>query len=146
MGKPTPPRSLPTSAPKLASPRKPNQRGRGRKTARNIRGIGGIGNVGETIAVARKEKAVRPAPTMLGPEQSAAVREQLLAEIGQLQSPDEAADWVHKNLSIKNTLTAADADLVEAPFPREARDNRGSVHHGRRAITGGAEARPRSFG
>ena len=69
-----------------------------------------------TIAFARKEKAVRPARTMLGPEQSAALREQLLADIGQLQSPDEAADWVHKNLPLKNTLTAADADLVEAGF------------------------------
>src|SRR5208337_3092441 len=69
-----------------------------------------------TIAFARKEKAVRPARTMLGPEQSAAVREQLLADIGQLQSPDEAADWVHKNLPAKNTLTPADADLVEARF------------------------------
>ena len=46
-----------------------------------------------------------------------------------------------KNLSIKNTLTAADADLVEAGFPREARDNRVSVHHGRGAITVGAETR-----
>ena len=69
-----------------------------------------------TIAFARKEKAVRPAPTILGPEQSAAVRGQLVADIGQLQSPDEAADWVHKNLPLKNTLTAADADLVEARF------------------------------
>ena len=69
-----------------------------------------------TIAFATKEKAVRPARTMLGPEQSAAVREQLLADIGQLQSPDGAADWVHKNLSLKNTLTAADADIVEAGF------------------------------
>ena len=53
---------------------------------------------------------------MLGPDRSAAVREQLLAEIGQLQLPDEAADWVHKNLTLKNTLTAADADVVEAGF------------------------------
>ena len=68
------------------------------------------------MAFARKEKAVRPVRTMLGPEQSAAAREQLLAEIGQLQSPEEAADWVHKNLPLKNTLTAADADLVEAGF------------------------------
>ena len=69
-----------------------------------------------TITVARKEKAVRPVRTMLGPEQSAALREQLLADIGQLQSADEAADWVHRNLSLKNTLTDADADLVEAGF------------------------------
>jgi hypothetical protein len=68
------------------------------------------------IAFACKEKAVRPARTILGPEQSTAVREQLLADIGQLQSPDEAADWVHKNLPLKNTLTTADADLVEAGF------------------------------
>ena len=69
-----------------------------------------------TITVARKEKAIRPARTMLGPEQSAALHEQLLADIGQLQSADEAADWVHRNLSLKNTLTDADADLVEAGF------------------------------
>ncbi len=69
-----------------------------------------------TIGFARKEKAVRPVRTMLGPEQSAAVREQLLTDIGQLQSADEAADWVHRNLSLKNTLTDADADLVEAGF------------------------------
>ena len=66
-----------------------------------------------TTAFSRKEKAVRPARTMLGPEQ---LREQLLADIGELQSPDEAADWVHKNLSLKNALTAADADLIEAGF------------------------------
>ena len=53
---------------------------------------------------------------MLGPEQSAAARERLLADIGQLQSADEATDWVHKNLPLKNTLPAADADLVEVGF------------------------------
>ena len=67
-------------------------------------------------AFARKEKAVRPARTMLDPEQSAAAREQILADIGQLQSADEAADWVHMNLPLKNTLTTADADLVESGF------------------------------
>ncbi len=69
-----------------------------------------------TISLARKEKVIRPVRIVLGPEQSAAVREQLLVDIGQLQSPEEAADWVHKNLPLKNTLTAADADLVEAGF------------------------------
>jgi len=57
-----------------------------------------------TSALARREKAVRPAETVLGPDQSAALREQLLGDIGQLQSADEAADWVHKNLATKNTL------------------------------------------
>ena len=51
-----------------------------------------------------------------GQEQSAALREKLLVDLSQLQSADEAADWVHKNLAAKNTLIAADADAVEAGF------------------------------
>ena len=50
-------------------------RGAGRKASRDIRNVGGIasiGNVGDN-SLRRKEKAVRPARTMLGPEQSAAV-------------------------------------------------------------------------
>jgi hypothetical protein len=68
------------------------------------------------VALLRKEKAVRLPRTILGPEQSAASRERLLLDLDQLQSADEAADWVHKNLAAKNTLITADADLVEAGF------------------------------
>jgi hypothetical protein len=68
------------------------------------------------VALLRKEKAVRLPRIILGPEQSGALRERLLADLGQLQSADEAADWVHKNLAAKNTLISADADLVEAGF------------------------------
>ena len=58
-------------------------------------------------------REARPAcPAVLGTEQSAALRERLLASLGQLQSADEAADWVHANLAAKNTLIAADADRV----------------------------------
>ena len=100
-----------------------------------------------TIAFARKEKAVRPARTMLGPEQSAALYESSCSPtFGQLQSPDEAADWVHKNLPLKNTLTAADADLVEAGFREKLATIEVSVHRGRGAIGVGAEKRIRSFG
>ena len=56
------------------------------------------------------------ARTVLGPEPSAALREQLVADISELQSADEAADWIHKNLAAKNTLIAHDAGLVEAGF------------------------------
>jgi hypothetical protein len=69
-----------------------------------------------TSALARREKAVRAARTVLEPEPSAALRDELLAAIGQLQSADKAADWVHKNLAAKNTLIDADADAVEASF------------------------------
>ncbi len=69
-----------------------------------------------TSALTRKEKAARPARPVLGPEQSAALREQLLADICRLTSSDEAAAWVHKNLAAKNTMIIDDADAVEAGF------------------------------
>src|SRR5580658_9997046 len=50
----------------------------------------------ETSAMAAprgKEKPIRPARLLLATEQSAALRERLLASLGQLQSADEAADW-----------------------------------------------------
>ena len=69
-----------------------------------------------TVAPRGKEKPIRPARIILETEQSAALRERLLASLGQLQSADEAADWVHANLAAKNTLIAADADRVESGF------------------------------
>jgi hypothetical protein len=69
-----------------------------------------------TSAPRRTEKVVRSPQIVLGSDQSAALRERLIGDIGQLQSPDEAADWVHKNLAAKNALIDADADLVEAGF------------------------------
>jgi hypothetical protein len=62
------------------------------------------------------EKAIPPRRIILGPAQSAALRDELLIELGQLQSADQAADWVHHNLAGKNTLIIADADLIEAAF------------------------------
>jgi ERF superfamily len=68
------------------------------------------------VASLRKEKAVRLPRTILGPDQSTALRERLLLDLDQLQSADEAADWVHKNLAAKNTLITSDADALEAGF------------------------------
>ena len=67
-------------------------------------------------AARRPERPVRSARTVLGVEQSAALRDRLLASLGQLQSADEAADWVHANLAAKNTLIAGDADRIELGF------------------------------
>ena len=64
----------------------------------------------------RTDELARPSRTLLGPDQSAALRERLLADLGELQTADEAAHWVHNNLSAKNTLSIADADRVEAGF------------------------------
>jgi ERF superfamily protein len=54
----------------------------------------------------------------LNPEQSAALREKLLTELGNITSADLAAAWARKALSAKNSLTATDAKLVEDAFER----------------------------
>jgi hypothetical protein len=56
------------------------------------------------------------APPILPPDQSAALRERLIAELDALQTADDAASWAHRSLPAKNTLTSADAQLVEASF------------------------------
>src|SRR5262249_45754146 len=58
----------------------------------------------------------QPAP--LEPEQSAALREKLLTELGTVTSADLAAIWAQGALVTKNSLTAADAKLVEDAFER----------------------------
>jgi hypothetical protein len=55
-------------------------------------------------------------PTILGSEQSTAVRERLLAELGAIRSADLAASWARGALTAKNSLTVADAKLVEDAF------------------------------
>ncbi len=86
------------------------------RVAARLKPIAAVEETTPATALARKEKTVRPARTVLSPAQSAALREKLLADIGQLRSADEAADWVHKNLVAKNTLIDADADAIEASF------------------------------
>jgi len=54
----------------------------------------------------------------LDPEQSAALREKLLAQVGNITSADLAAAWAREALTAKNSLTTADAKLVEDAFER----------------------------
>jgi ERF superfamily len=75
-----------------------------------------VGKMRLATAPRRTERVARPARTVLGQEQSAALREKLLKDLSQLQSSDQAADWVHKNLAAKNTLITSDADAIEAGF------------------------------
>ena len=65
---------------------------------------------------ARKDAVPGPARAALSAQESAMLRDQLIADLNRLQSSDKAADWVDENLPVKNTLTAADADSVEASF------------------------------
>ena len=47
---------------------------------------------------------------------SAVLRDQLLAQVNDIDSPDELAMWAHRNLSAQNSLIPADAQQVENAF------------------------------
>jgi hypothetical protein len=81
---------------------------------RDFNGAGGA--AGGYPSVRRRGPPQRPARIILSTEQSALARDRLLAELGGLYSSDEAASWAHRSLPSKNTLTVADAQLVEAGF------------------------------
>jgi hypothetical protein len=57
-------------------------------------------------------KSRQPKP-VLAPEPSAALRDQLIAELKDLKDGDDLALWAHRRLPAKNTLTADDARTVE---------------------------------
>jgi ERF superfamily len=67
---------------------------------------------------ARRVRAKLERAVILDPEQSAAVREKLLTELGNITSADLAAAWAREALTAKNSLTATDAKLVEDAFER----------------------------
>jgi hypothetical protein len=56
------------------------------------------------------------ARSLLGAQLSASLRESLIEQMAAINSSDEAAAWAHRNLAAKNTLTAADAKIVEERF------------------------------
>jgi hypothetical protein len=58
----------------------------------------------------------------LDPEQSAALREKLLAQVGDITSAELAAAWAREALTAKNSLVSADAKLVENAFERRLSD------------------------
>ena len=53
---------------------------------------------------------------VLSADKSVALREQLLGEVQTLKSPEAAVTWASQTLGAKNSLTAADARLVEDSF------------------------------
>jgi len=56
------------------------------------------------------------ARSVLGEQLSASLRESLIQQMAAISSEDEAAAWARRNLPAKNTLTAADAKIVEERF------------------------------
>jgi hypothetical protein len=65
----------------------------------------------------RRAKAVsNPPKPALEPKASTALRDRLTAEIEEIKSDEEAANWANRVLSAKTTLTTADAERVEQAF------------------------------
>ena len=76
-------------------------------------------------------------PAVLDSEQSAALRDRFLGEIADIASADLAASWARGVLTAKNSLTAADAKLVEDAF-----EQRLVTFSGSNGLSGGDVAAP----
>ena len=63
-----------------------------------------------------KRGFARSATASLDPDQSAELRDRVIAELDGLRSADEASDWVRGRMPDKNKLTTADAQRVEISF------------------------------
>src|SRR5258706_6592157 len=61
-------------------------------------------------------KSAGSARPLLAPDQSAILRDRLVAELVAINTADDTAAWAHRNLPAKNSLTAGDAQIVEAQF------------------------------
>jgi hypothetical protein len=64
----------------------------------------------------RKGQEARTAKPALAADLSGSLRQQLLAEINDLHSSDDAAIWAYRSMRRKNALAAADAQMVEERF------------------------------
>jgi hypothetical protein len=64
---------------------------------------------------ARSRRSRNP-KTLLEPDASAALRDQLMQELAAIATAEETVAWAYRSLSAKNTLTSADADIIEQAF------------------------------
>jgi hypothetical protein len=57
-----------------------------------------------------------PSPVILPVDESAELRDRLLGDVAELESQESATKWAREALPAKNSLTAADAKLLEEAF------------------------------
>ena len=66
---------------------------------------------------ARRAVTILPSPApVLAAQQSAELRDRMVAELGEVRSAGAMADWAFRSLPAKNTLSVPDAQLVETSF------------------------------
>jgi ERF superfamily len=104
-------------APDLISPKAPETKPGSASTSRKSHANGDQSRSTQQFSGKPSAKAAsRPCRQILETEASSALRDQLAAQLQDLKSPDEAAHWAHRVISIKNTLTAEDAEHIEQAF------------------------------
>jgi ERF superfamily len=101
-------------APDIDAPVPQDSRMRALGDARRTNGSGG--SPGQPSPTRRNAKSSIKPRSVLGPDESARLRDDLLSEIGALNGADQAATWAYRTIRVKNTLTAADAQLLEQAF------------------------------
>jgi ERF superfamily len=104
-------------APDLIAPKTPASKAEGTTGNKKDRLNCGQEQSNPQFSGERPAKAIlAPAKPILQSESSAALRDQLAAELKEIKSTEEAADWAHRVLAAKNSLTAADAASIEEAF------------------------------
>jgi hypothetical protein len=105
-------------APDLLTP-SPQKQGHTTGHNRSFNG-GGSGRASNGVDATHGRRSNTPTHTRLRPaltpEQSAAQRDLLLAELAAVPSSSAATDWAQRTLPIKNTLAEPDASRVEESF------------------------------
>ena len=103
-------------APDLAAPTIPDSEPERPVTSNKIHTLNGGRGAGPA-SIRRNGKAhTIPIKPVLDPDGSAALRNQLLADVDRLRSADDAAAWAHRIMAAKNSLATADARRVEDAF------------------------------
>jgi hypothetical protein len=74
------------------------------------------GGQGQSFLGVRRTKAGSTSSAMLEPAASVALRDRLITELSAIGSSEEAANWAHRVIGLKNTLSAADSGHVEQAF------------------------------
>lgn len=91
----------------------------------------------------KQNRPIVQRPPMLSQEQSAGRRDEMLAEIGALNTDEALLAWAKHGLPRKNTLLEADAGLIEAAYQQrlgEAAQPEGAIPHTALSVEGGDAA------
>jgi len=100
-------------APDLIAPATPAPKTEAGKTKDRLNGGPNYQSRGQSRS--GRQKLVNPART-LEPKDSEVLRDQLIAQLKALISPEAATDWAHRVLTSKNSLLPTHAEQVELAF------------------------------